>query len=205
MAISGLMTDANAGFSLGSLKHKVMNKVDPCNASACGSPKGLTDAITGTCLADSETATKHKNCSAAFWAAHCQGSDAATNQNTCEIALPSSGLPDGFACDADAAATPDKNVLANCFNPLGLHQNKFFAWTFWHHADNCKAQGKKKANPKYKTQCAAIKKVYAKIDTDKKPAAPTPPPSAAAEEAPTEAPTETPEEAPAPVEEAQAE
>jgi len=173
MAISGFMTEANS-FGLSSLKHKVMNAVDACNAGAMASDKGLT--LVDQCLPDAETAAKHKAGAAAFWGGHCQGKDATTNQSSCEIALSASCLPEGFVCDDDAASNPDQNVLANCFYPAGLKQNGRFAWVFWHHADNCKAQGKKKANSKFKKQCAAIKGAYAKIDTMKEPAAPTPPP-----------------------------
>jgi hypothetical protein len=198
------MTEANAGM-FDKLKHKVANTVDACNAGAMASPKCLT--LVDKCLPDAETAAKHKAGAAGFWGGHCQGKDATTNQSACEIAFPASGLAEGFACDDEAAKNPEKVVLDNCFYPAGLKQNGRFAWIFWHEKDNCKAPkatGKKKtkANPKYTKQCTAIRSVYAKIDTMKEPAAPTPPPPAA-EPAPDEAPA--PEEAPAPVEEAPAE
>jgi hypothetical protein len=183
---SGFMTEANA-FGFKSLVNKAKNAVDACNASACGSPKGLT--LTTQCLPDAETATKNKNCAAAFWAGHCQGADATTNAEACGISSTAASLPEGFVCDEAAATTPDETIKKSCFNPLGLKKNKLFAWTFWHHENNCKAQGKKKPNSKYSSQCKAIKGVYAKIDTDQKPAAPTPP-AAPAEEPAAEEPAE---------------
>ncbi|MBY0281397.1 MAG: hypothetical protein K2W94_04485 [Alphaproteobacteria bacterium] len=204
LAISGFMTEANAGFGFSSLKHKAMNAVDACNAGAMASDKGLT--LVDQCLPDAETAAKHKAGAAAFWGGHCQGKDATTNQSACEIALPASGLPDGFACDDEAAKNPDKNVLDNCFSAAGLKQNGRFAWVFWHEKNNCKGSGKKKPNSKYKKQCAACKAAYAKIDTMKEPAAPVaPPPAAATTEETTEAATTPTEEASSPAEEAPAE
>ncbi|MBY0463201.1 MAG: hypothetical protein K2Q34_08475 [Alphaproteobacteria bacterium] len=199
LAISGFMTEANAGWGISSIKHKAMNAVDPCNAGAMASDKGLT--LIDKCLPDAEGAAKHKAGAAGFWGGHCQGKDATTNQSACEIAFPASGLAEGFACDDEAAKNPEKAVLDNCFYPAGLKQNGRFAWIFWHEKDNCKAPkatGKKKtkANPKYTKQCTAIKSVYAKIDTMKEPAAPPPPAAATTEE--------TPEAAPPPAEEAPA-
>ncbi len=119
VAMGGYVTSVEAGFiddmkaKASSLKNKVKNAVDECNASAGASPKGLK--VGEKCLADEATAKKNKNFAAAYWGTHCNAGNPGGDgdETLCATAFEAMTKPEGFTgCNPETAASTDPKVKA---------------------------------------------------------------------------------------------